>query len=84
MSDIRDTPFNIPLYPINRFFNMGSRNTALSNAITAYIRKTVKPPDEPDICDLSNAELMKRYCQGLLERTRGNQVEAARHSRVLF
>ena len=86
--DIRDTPFNIPLYPINRFFKTSSRNIALFNAISAYISKNkkngLKSSDDPDIYDLSYAELMKRYLQGLLERARGNQAEVARRADINY
>ncbi|MDM8542057.1 sigma 54-interacting transcriptional regulator [Desulfococcaceae bacterium HSG9] len=86
--DIRNTPFNIPFYPINRFFKTSSRNIALFNAISAYIsknkKKGLKPPDEPHIYDLSYAELMKHYLESLLERTRGNQAEAARRAEMNY
>lgn len=82
--DVRNAPLDVPLYSVNRFFDLSPRNITLFNAITAYIRANKQnglvPPKEPDMCDLKYDQLMKRYCQSLLERTQGNQAEAARRA----
>jgi len=88
MLDTAATAFTIPFASANQFFDTATRNIALFNSMTAYIKKNkkdnLKLPAGTDLSIFNLAEIMKMYYRSLLASTGGNKTQAAHKAELKY
>jgi len=85
LMDITHTTFLPPSMPITYFFKSDHENIELFESIDTYIkREKLQKNEQSELYSMNKNELMKLYYQGVLERSGGNQTEAAKRAGIKY